>query len=107
MNVGERDAEVQIEFVNGIGRGALPIPGCGSACRAVVKPMYSHTWYPPEISAIQDGTVGSAIVESSEPAAVIVVDFPLSGLVDSATYNGVPVFDQPRPREPVPLGRRQ
>jgi len=98
MNTGERTARVHIDFISPIGSGGTLINGCGIACDAVVPPMRAYTFYPPAIEAIAPNTVGSAIIESSENAAVVVIDFPLKGCcVDSAAYLGLPWFDKPEP----------
>lgn len=99
MNTGERTARVHIDFISPIGPGGVQLSGCGIACDAVVPPLRSHTFYPPAIEAIAPNTAGSAIIESSEPAVAIVIDYPLAGTccVDSAAYLGLPWTDKPLP----------
>lgn len=102
MNTSNLTATAHIDFFD----QESVISGCGHMCDVEIKPFGSHTWYPPDINTVVDGVLtnvipdnvyGSAVVVSSQPAAVIVVDFPLQGGVDSAVYNGVPMLGEIQP----------
>lgn len=103
MNTGPQATQAHINFFS----DGFLIPGCGDPCDVEIQPLSSHTWYPPDITnvingvptnVIRDNVFGSAIVESDQPIAMTVVDFPLLGGVDSAVYNGIPMFNRIIPR---------
>lgn len=98
MNVGDKTATMRIDFIAPLGSTAMLINSCGIECSALVPPMKSHTWYPPAIRVIGPGTIGAAIIISSEPAVAVVMDVPMSGCCeDTAAYTALPMFGVPLP----------
>lgn len=85
MNIGTSVANAVITFTDS-NNNPIPVGQQGSA---TIQPGGAYTWYPPDISAINDGTYGSATIESDQPLLVIVNDASLAGTMDSAIYNGI------------------
>jgi len=96
MNVGDRTAAVEIEFVDARGH---PV-GCGAACAARVDPDGAHVFYLPSLSALPAGSYGSAIVRSDQPVVVVASEASESGRADATMYSGVPIDDLPGPGIP-------
>jgi hypothetical protein len=86
MNVGNSAAYSKITFFDSAGR---EIRGLSKKTEAVIRPLYAHTWYPPDIGGLADGTYGSAIITSDQPLVAIVNDASATGHWDSAIYNGI------------------
>lgn len=95
MNTSDRPARVYIAFARTHDNESFPIPDCGSACEAVIAPFEAHTWWPPAVAAIPNGSYGAAVVSSLEPIVVLVNDYPLQGASDMATYAGIPLVAAP------------
>jgi hypothetical protein len=90
MNLGTAPADVTISFTMQNADGSsTPVTGCGSPCSVTIAPSASHTWWPPLLSALVPNSFGSAVIESTQPVAVIVNDALVSGERDMATYNGL------------------
>lgn len=87
MNIGTAAAHAKITFLDSGGAG---IPG-GADRTPTIAPSGSYTWYPPNVSGVQDRTnvYGSAVIESDQPLAVIVSDVSLAGRSDACVYNAV------------------
>lgn len=93
MNVGEATARgVAISFRTTEADGSSREVACGAPCRVDIPPGGAHTFWPgdPRLG-LPRGAFGAALVDSPEPVAVIVNDYPLTGAVDAATYNGIPM----------------
>jgi hypothetical protein len=93
MNVGDEPAEgVRITFRSTNPDGGSTEIACGAACVVDIPAGGSHTFWPGDPALrIPPGTYGAAVIESPRPVAVIVNDYPLTGAVDAATYNGIPM----------------
>jgi hypothetical protein len=91
MNVDDIAARVTIRFmIDGV---IVSDAACGLACSQTIAPGGSYTWYPPMITAVPRGKVGSAFIESDQLLAVIVNDASLTGQMDAAIYNGIKADD--------------
>jgi len=88
MNIGSGQAQITIAFNQAQGGGSTPV-SCPTGCTQTVGPNETAIFWPGSISALPDGTYGSATVQSTQPVAVIVNDVNVSGAVDMATYNGI------------------
>lgn len=93
MNVGAQGAQgVTIAFRTTEPDGSSRQVDCGAPCRVDIPPGGAHTFWPGDARlGLPRGAFGAALVESPEPIAVIVNDYPLTGAVDAATYNGIPM----------------
>lgn len=93
MNTGNKVARrVAISFRTTELDGSSRPLACGAPCQADIAPGAAHTFWPGDTRlGIPRGTYGAALIESPEPIAVVVVDFPLTGAVDAAAYNGIPM----------------
>jgi hypothetical protein len=90
MNVGTGDAQITVSFTqNNQGGTTSPVSCPPADCTKMVGPNETAIFWPGSISAIPEGTYGSANIQSSQPVAVIVNDVNVSGIVDMATYNGI------------------
>jgi hypothetical protein len=92
MNTGSETAEVTISFIRQNADGTTtPVTGCGDWCTVLIEPGEAHTWWPPTQPALEVGSFGAAVIESTQPVAVIVNDAEVIGARDMATYNGLAV----------------
>jgi hypothetical protein len=93
MNTGAETAHgVTISFQTTELDGTSREVACGAPCRVDIPPGGAQTFWPgdPRLG-LPRGVFGAALVKSPEPVAVIVNDYPMTGAVDAATYNGIPV----------------
>jgi hypothetical protein len=88
MNIGSGQAQITVAFNENRGGQSVPVT-CTSDCTQTVGPNQTAIFWPGAISALPDGTFGSATVQSTQPVAVIVNDVNVLGAVDMATYNGI------------------
>lgn len=92
MNLGTQAATVSIRFTKQNPDGtSSEVAGCSALCSVTIAPSASHTWWPPLMPALQTNSYGSAMIQSSQPLAVIVNDALVTGERDMATYNGLGV----------------
>jgi hypothetical protein len=84
MNVGDAEANATISFTPA---GASGPAACGN-CSFTIPPNSIYVVWPPSAQGVPD-SYGAAVIQSSQPVAVIVNDFSLSGATDAATYNGI------------------
>jgi hypothetical protein len=89
MNIGTSDAQITVAFTRVNNDGSTTPVSCGAECTQTVGPNEAAVWWPPMISALSDGTFGSATVTSNQPVTVIVNDVNVAGGIDAATYNGI------------------
>jgi hypothetical protein len=84
MNVGDQPANVTLSLTP---NGATQPANC-SNCSFTIEPNQIAVAWPPALQGLPDG-FGAAVIQSTQPVAVIVNDFSLSGATDAATYNGI------------------
>lgn len=89
MNVGNAEATITVAFTQALAGGGTQPVSCPTGCTQSVGPNQTAVFWPPSISALQNNTYGSAVVNSNQPVAVIVNDVNVDGSVDMATYNGI------------------
>ena len=91
MNLSHLPASVRVDFTATDPRTNETRPiSCGTECTQAVPALGSATFWPGSISAIPDGTFGSAVVHSDRHVVVLVNDYPLVAGRDPAIYLGIP-----------------
>jgi hypothetical protein len=94
MNQGEATADVRIVLMKAGTQEEIP---CPEGCTMSIPAGAAHFWRPDQVSALTDGSYGSARVFSDQPLDIVVFDVAYAGQNDISSYHGLTHEGPPRP----------